>query len=142
MHTVHYTPGTAATPSVPFADQDGGIGAAAVGIIFSVADYTAKLSWAEQQIIDTFFDSLLLDNTGTESTTTAGTYTHPIDMALYGNLMQMVDNNNRWVYKGSVTTPPCARFVYWNVMSTIYPISQKHLDLFKKQLALKTNLDT
>jgi carbonic anhydrase len=55
-------------------------------------------------------------------------------MVLYGNLMEMVDSNNRWIYAGSVTTPPCARFVYWNVISTIYPVSQKHLDQFKAQL--------
>jgi carbonic anhydrase len=48
--------------------------------------------------------------------------------------MQMVDSNNRWMYKGSVTTPPCAGFVFWNVLSTIYPISEQHLQLFKKQL--------
>jgi len=56
-------------------------------------------------------------------------------MVLYGNLMEMVDSNNRWIYAGSVTTPPCARFVYWNVISTIYPVSQKHLAQFKAQLA-------
>lgn len=49
--------------------------------------------------------------------------------------MEMVDSNNRWIYAGSVTTPPCARFVYWNVISTIYPVSQKHLAQFKAQLA-------
>ena len=48
--------------------------------------------------------------------------------------MQLVDMDNRWIYKGSVTTPPCARFVYWNVLSTVYPISARHLDLFKAQL--------
>jgi carbonic anhydrase len=52
--------------------------------------------------------------------------------------MEMVDFNNRWVYKGSVTTPPCATYVYWNVLSTIYPVSQKHLDLFKAQLDVGT----
>jgi carbonic anhydrase len=46
----------------------------------------------------------------------------------------MVDNKNRWVYKGSVTTPPCATNVYWNVLSTIYPISKRHLEQFKLQL--------
>merc|ERR1719281_2082833 len=57
--------------------------------------------------------------------------------------MEMVDFNNRWVYKGSVTTPPCLRFVYWNVLSTIYPVSQKHLDNFKARLeAGTTNLGT
>jgi len=48
--------------------------------------------------------------------------------------MMMADMNNRWVYKGSVTTPPCDTFVYWNVLTTVYPISQKHLDLYKAQL--------
>jgi len=49
--------------------------------------------------------------------------------------MNLVDFSNRWVYKGSVTTPPCAEYVYWNVLSTIYPISKEHLDLFRAQLA-------
>jgi hypothetical protein len=45
MHTVHYTKATA--DGGTFASQAGEIGAAAVGIIFSVEDYTARLSWAE-----------------------------------------------------------------------------------------------
>lgn len=44
MHTVHYTQGTADEKT--FAEQAGGVGAAAVGIMFSVADYTANLTWA------------------------------------------------------------------------------------------------
>jgi carbonic anhydrase len=68
-----------------------------------------------------------------------GNYYTDIDMATYGDLMQMVDSNNRWVYKGSVTTPPCGRFVYWNVLSTVYPISQKHLDQFKTRLMMGEN---
>jgi len=48
--------------------------------------------------------------------------------------MMMVDFNNRWVYKGSVTTPPCATNVYWNVLHTIYPVKAEHLALFKGQL--------
>lgn len=57
-----------------------------------------------------------------------------VDLVAYGSLMEMVDFRSRWVYKGSVTTPPCARFVYWNVLSTIYPVQQKHVDLFKQRL--------
>jgi hypothetical protein len=60
-------------------------------------------------------------------------------MVNYGTLMEMVNSKNRWVYKGSVTTPPCGRFVYWNVLSTIYPISRKHLNNFKQQLNLGEN---
>ena len=61
------------------------------------------------------------------------------DMIVYGDLMKLVDSQNRWVYKGSVTTPPCGRFVYWNVLSTIYPINKRHLAQFKKQLNLGEN---
>ena len=43
--------------------------------------------------------------------------------------------NNRWIYKGSVTTSPCAKEVYWNVLRTIYPIKDKHLQQFNTQLA-------
>ena len=78
-------------------------------------------------MIDTFFDSLLWSDV-TEAGPT-------VNLATYGNLMEMVDNENRWVYSGSVTTPPCAKSVYWNVLSTIYPVKKEHLDLFKAQLA-------
>ena len=63
MHTVHH----------PINDKtNSGIIAAALGIMLSVSDYTAKLSWAEQRVIDNFFESLKWDdksypqkNTGT-----------------------------------------------------------------------------
>ena len=57
-----------------------------------------------------------------------------VNMVAYGSLMEMADFNNRWVYKGSVTTPPCNINVYWNVLSTIYPIQERHLTLFKAKL--------
>lgn len=110
MHTVHL-------PEEPEND----FMAAAVGIMFSVEDYTADLSTTQKAVIDAFFDGLSWDETGEVVA----------DMILYGDLMEMVDSNNRWIYKGSVTTPPCATFVYWNVLSTIYPVSSKHLNLFK-----------
>lgn len=55
--------------------------------------------------------------------------------------MELVDFNNRWAYKGSLTTPPCTSFVYWNVLSTVYPIKEEHLKLFKDQLAKDTVSD-
>lgn len=97
---------------------------AAMGLMFSVNDYNAKLSYAEQKIIDTFFETLDLSNQNDPK----------VNLVTYGDLMMMADMNNRWVYKGSVTTPPCDTFVYWNVLTTVYPISQKHLDLYKAQL--------
>lgn len=119
MHTVHYPEET-----------KNGFLAAALGIVFSADEekVTAKLSWAEERIIDTFFDSLQFDDEGAENDGPI------VDMITYGNLMMMVDFNNRWSYHGSVTTPPCATSVYWNVLQTIYPVKAEHLALFKGQL--------
>jgi len=65
-----------------------------------------------------------------------------VDEVSYGEIMMMFDMNNRWTYKGSVTTPPCAQNVFWNVLTTVYPIKQKHLDQFKKILAIDGLLTT
>jgi len=54
--------------------------------------------------------------------------------ATMGSLLNMVDTNNRWVYQGTATTPPCKASVYWNVLTTVYPISEKHLSAAEKQL--------
>ena len=70
--------------------------------------------------IDNFFDDLLLNKIA--DTTVA--------KIRYGTLIQALDTSRRYVYKGSVTTPPCAKSVYWNVLQTVYPIKQHHLDLF------------
>jgi carbonic anhydrase len=39
-----------------------------------------------------------------------------------GDMMEIVDFNTRWVYKGSMNEPPCEQFVYWNLIDAIYPI--------------------
>jgi carbonic anhydrase len=106
MHTVHYPK-----------EAKGGIVAAAMGIFFSVNRYTAQLSESDVAIIDTFFNSLEWDKNDPK-----------VDKVTYGDLMMMVNMRTRWSYKGSVTTPPCAITVYWNVVKTIYPIKQGHLD--------------
>ena len=72
--------------------------AAALGVLFSVNDYNIKLSKAEQLIIDTFFETL---DWAKEDDPT-------VNLVTYGDFLNMVDLNNRWAYKGSVTTPPCA----------------------------------
>jgi len=55
--------------------------------------------------------------------------------------MMFADMQNRWTYRGSVTTPPCAVAVYWNVLTTVYPVKQKYVDQFKKQLAKVKDLE-
>lgn len=116
MHTVH----------LPEGGAKNGIKYAAMGIMFSVNDYTQEATEEEQKIIDDFFDQMQWD---------IDSYDPKVDLVSYGKIMMMFDMNNRWVYKGSVTTPPCATTVYWNVLRRVYPMKQKHLDQFKKQLA-------
>ena len=114
MHTVHLAEET-----------KNGLFAAAMGLMFSVEDYNIEVEEWQRAIIDKFFDSL-------DWTNFSGA--PKVNEVPYGELMMMVDMNNRWIYQGSVTTPPCKQNVYWNVLTTIYPIKRRHLDQFKKQL--------
>ena len=43
----------------------------------------------------------------------------------------MVSTDARYVYKGSLTTPPCTESIYWNVVTKVYPIKVKHLEAFR-----------
>ena len=105
-------------------DAGSGFVAAAMGLIFDVDDYDKSVTDDQVRIIDTFFDSMKWTATGEPE----------VDVISYGAIMNMADFENRWIYKGSVTTPPCAENVYWNVLSTVYPIKQRHLDAFKTKL--------
>ena len=120
MHTVHVASETL-----------NGFGYAAMGIIFSVNDSTIVLDEADQKVVDDFFDGLLFSSYGNVTVSNLG----------YGDLMMMVNTKDRWVYKGSVTTPPCATSVYWNVLRTIYPVKQSTLDNFKRQLDRNPGLE-
>jgi carbonic anhydrase len=111
MHTVHLA-----------VDKKSGFIAAAMGIMFSVNNPTPGISAGEIAIIDEFFESLHWPEVSK---------TPLAEKVPYGKLMMMFDMKNRWTYKGSVTTPPCAQNVYWNVLRTIYPIKQKYVDQFK-----------
>lgn len=110
---------------VHFANQTkNGVIASAVGIIFDVVDYDKSVSQDQIIIIDRFFDSLLLDN-----------LTDPVATEIpFGQLMNLVDTNNRWAYKGSLTTPPCSKTIYFNVLTKVYPIKYHHVNFFRKHL--------
>ena len=49
----------------------------------------------------------------------------------FGQLLNSLDMNSRWIYKGSLTTPPCDTFIYWNVLTKVLPIKPKHLYFFR-----------
>jgi carbonic anhydrase len=124
MHTVHLADEK---------DNEGKMFAAAMGIMFSVNEPSNR-KWSDDQIavIDKFFDDLQWEQTTKKKKNVK------VNEVSYGELMMMVDMDNRWTYRGSVTTPPCAQNVYWNVLRTIYPIKQKHLDQFIDELEIET----
>lgn len=121
MHTVHLADET----------NKANMFAAAMGIMYSVNDYDkGKCDDACVKVIDTFFDNLKWEETNDKKRNVK------VNEVTYGELMMMVDMDNRWTYKGSVTTPPCAENVYWNVVRTVYPIKARHLQQFKDEMAL------
>ena len=84
---------------------------------------------AEQLVIDTFFDTLDLSNLDDPT----------VNYNTFGDLMSLIDIDNRWVYKGTYTEPPCLAPVIWNVLSTIYPVRPRHLALLRSQRARGEN---
>jgi carbonic anhydrase len=105
MHTVHFPK-----------KAENGIIAAALGIIFDTEKYDPSVTDEQRVIIDKFFENLLLGNQQDPTSKEIA----------YGELIDAIDTENRWIYKGSVTTPPCQTTVYWNVLSKVYPVSKKH----------------
>lgn len=112
MHIVHL-PSAAAT-----VQQKGNALASAMGIIFDTKNYD-KVEPEVVTAIDDFFDSMLLDQNS------AATKLKEVKLC---HIMKYADMQNRWSYKGSLTTPPCSRTVYFNVMRKVWPVKQKHID--------------
>ena len=48
--------------------------------------------------------------------------------------MGVVNFKKRWVYHGSLTTPPCSPVVYWNVIDFIFPIREIEFKHVKEML--------
>jgi len=131
MHTVHIPKTTPIRNSAQV--SSGNVIAAAMGIFFSTDRFDDGIPEKDVAIIDAFFDSLRWDTKDANGALKDYTLTAN-QKVTYGDLMMMVNMRTRWSYKGSVTTPPCATTVYWNVVKTIYPIKEKHLNLFKAQM--------
>lgn len=96
--------------------------ASAVGLIFDRVDYDKSVTAEEKLIIDKFFDSLGFDATVNPDKDSTQTLKASTDVP-YGDLMEIVNFANRWVYTGSLTTPPCSVGVYFQVVERVLPIS-------------------
>ena len=99
----------------------------AVSVFFSVKNYDLSVSTAENDTVKDFFKNLKFDDLGDPV----------VDLISFGELMNIVKFDQRWVYKGSQTQPPCDQFVYWNVIRRVLPITPEQLALFKTKLESK-----
>lgn len=124
MHTVH-VPGEAKGNDVT-------IKYSALGLMFDVDDYDPSVTPDEKKVINDFFDSMNFGNvppTGKAS----GHELNGTAEVPFGDLMRIANFANRWVYTGSLTTPPCTVGVYFQVVDRVLPISKKHYDLYLMQ---------
>ena len=97
-----------------------------LGFIFDTsAEFAEGFSSEQIATIDDFLDSMMWDKENDQRS----------NELMIGDFMNVADFENRWTYKGSLTTPPCSTSIQWNVMKQVFPMKQKHLDQFKKQLA-------
>jgi len=48
--------------------------------------------------------------------------------------MSIVDLEDRWIYKGGKTFPPCDGIVYWNVVRRIYPMKIEEFTKYKAKM--------
>lgn len=138
MHTVHLPPEGQETTSDPNKPD---IFGSAVGLIFDVNDYDPCITDQERDIIDRFFESLNFQHTPPSVNSWDPDYKNGQDLdehdhiilnkntnIPYGDLMTMLDFENRWVYEGSLTTPPCTRRAIHQVVDRVLPIKKAHYD--------------
>ena len=108
-------------------NPENGFNYAVISVLFSRSNYTKSNHTKESKpIIDSFFDSLeLTDLTDVENPELLDNVTTAKEVKL-GDLLNFVNLRRRWIYQGSTSLPPCQSTTYWNVLSTIYPISEEH----------------
>ena len=104
----------------------------ALGFMFDVDDYDQSITPGEMKTVNEFFDSLKFENippTGkAEKHVLNDNATVPL-----ANLVGLQSGAGRWVYTGSLTTPPCTVGVFFQVYDRVLPISRKHLNMYLAQ---------
>lgn len=105
---------------------DSDIRHSSLSILFDTEDHDDKVSDKLVEQIDAFFESLNIDDTPAANATDKSFKAS--EEVMLGELLSVVDTDNRFVYQGSMTTPPCTPKVYWNVISIVYPIKPAHLE--------------
>jgi carbonic anhydrase len=83
-----------------------------MAVFFSVEEFDKSIDEASNKTMQDFFRQLKFED-------------HEDKIApslLIGDVMNALEYEDRWTYKGSVSEPPCEQYVYWNLLRTVYPI--------------------
>ena len=119
-------------------DPANGFSYGAISLLFNRTNFTTSgVSKETEKIIDDFFDSLELKDLSSVSSddikNNPNLYPDKVTAkeVKIGSLLNAVNMKRRWIYMGSTTMPPCQSYTYWNVLSTIYPIKEKHYKILK-----------
>ena len=88
-----------------------------VGLLFDVHHFDKSISALANQTVQEFLHELRLKELYEADEEHVET-----EKVNLGEFMNIVNFNKRWVYHGSLTTPPCSPVVYWNVIDFIFPI--------------------
>ena len=104
---------------------------AVIGLMFSVEDYDKRITSVGNQTVQDFIYDLKFSDYDPET----GKFNEPkVDEVKLGNLLGLANFENRWVYHGSLTTPPCSPEVYWNVINFIFPIKIEEFEYVQKMM--------
>ena len=101
-----------------------------IGVLFDTSRYDEGVTDGQVAVIDSFFDSLNWDKLDIDTTGSAALEA-TLDTIPLGQLMNILNTEDRWAYNGSMTTPPCDEKVYWNIVNKVYPIKEAHLNTFR-----------
>jgi hypothetical protein len=110
----------------------------ALGFMFDVDDYDESVTPSEMGIINDFFDSFNMGNIPEDGKAKGHVLNDNASVPL-GDFVNLMSNAGRWVYTGSLTTPPCTVGVYFQVYDRVLPISRKHLNLYLNQQRQTSN---
>ena len=121
MHIVHAAEGKTGDPTP--------ILYSALGFMFDVDDYDSSVTPGEMKTINAFFDALKFENIPETGKAEKHVLNANASVPL-GDLVGLQSGAGRWVYTGSLTTPPCTVGVFFQVYDRVLPISRKHLNLY------------
>uniref|UniRef100_A0A7S3FX27 Alpha-carbonic anhydrase domain-containing protein n=1 Tax=Strombidium rassoulzadegani TaxID=1082188 RepID=A0A7S3FX27_9SPIT len=105
-------------------------------------EFSDSVTQEQNQTISKFFSQLRLDlESMDEDETGPDEFGFVVDIGTlsFNELMSALNLKRRWAYLGNSSVPPCKKYVYWNVLQTVYPIEAKYFSLIKKKYEGRLN---